>query len=200
VLHLSVVSTFQCWTTESVLQTQRLVLLCPIPGYCNPKISKHESVSSYPGRRCNPCEGGQPSLRLAPCPEHESTAFILFRYFRVAVLAAAPQSRQMPSARAETVQGCLPPASARRKLPPGWRVDRGDALQLVAISSVEKLYSQQNCVGLVLPMILQVFCKFMNGKAPTGPISTPCRSLFLIYRKSGNLTFSPAENRQLKEI
>ena len=55
------------------------------PSAANPKVSKHESASSHPWRRCKPCEGAQPSLRLAPCHGHESITFILFRYFRVAV-------------------------------------------------------------------------------------------------------------------
>ena len=52
-------------------------------------------MSSHPWRRCNPCEGAQPSLRLAPCPERESITFILFRYLRVAVLASGNQARPL---------------------------------------------------------------------------------------------------------
>ena len=49
------------------------------PWYCNPKVSKHESASSHPWRRSKPCEGAQPSLRLAPCHGHESITLIMFR-------------------------------------------------------------------------------------------------------------------------
>ena len=49
------------------------------PWYRNPKVSKHESASSHPWRRSKPCEGAQPSLRLAPCHGHESITLIMFR-------------------------------------------------------------------------------------------------------------------------
>ena len=42
--------------------------------------------------------------------------------------AVAPQSRQMPSTRAETFQRSLPVARAPRKSPPVSRVGRADAL------------------------------------------------------------------------